>query len=389
MDLISIVPRFSATALLLAAAAGCARENVFEPPPPPQVTVQRPVQREVTLYKDFVGRTEASETVEIRARVKGFLETIDFQPSQLVAVGDLLFTIEPESFLAVQASAQAAIDQAKAARDLARVTLDRAQVAYDKEAVSDLEMMEKRAQLDAAEAQVRAAEAELETASLDLSYTTIRAPIAGRVSREYVTIGNLVGSPDATLLTTIIKDDPIYAYFNINERELLPFLVKRRHRDRPERPVVPARLQLSDGRDYEHEGEIDFADNTVDAVTGTIQARAKLPNPVGGLIPGLFVRVLLPQEAREVMLVPEVALQRDLAGPYLLIVNGEDAVERRDVDLGDRLKDLRIIESGLEGSEAVIVKGLQRARPGVNVAPQEEAPDDAAILGDETPEESG
>ncbi len=370
MDSISAMPRLSATALLVA-VTGCRQKNVFEPPPPPEVTVQRPVQREVTLYKDFVGRADASETVEIRARVKGFLRTIDFEPSQLVDIGDPLFTIEPESFLAAQASAEAALDQAKAARGLAKITMERAQVAYDKGAVSDLEMMEKRAQLDATEAAVRAAEAALETAKLDVSYTIILAPIKGRVSREYVTIGNLVGAGEATLLTTIVKDDPIYAYFNLSERELLPYLDRRRHDDNPERPVVIAHLQFSDGRDYEHEGEIDFADNTVDAVTGTIQIRAKFPNPAGGLIPGLFVRVLIPQETQEVKLVPEVALQRDLAGPYLLVVNEGGAVERRDVALGERLKDLRIINSGLDGSERVIVKGLQRARPGVNVAAQE------------------
>ena len=370
MDLISILPRFLATAVLVA-VAGCTQKNVFEPPPPPEVTVQRPAQREVTLYKDYVGRADASETVEIRARVKGFLRTIDFEPSQFVDIGDPLFTIEPESFLAAQASAEAAVDQAKAAAGLATVTVARAQAAYDKDAVSDLEMMEKRAQLDAAEAAVRAAEAALETAKLDVSYTIILAPIKGRVSREYVTIGNLVGSGEATLLTTIVKDDPIYAYFNLSERELLPYLGRRRNDDNPERPVAPARLQFSDGREYEHEGEIDFADNTVDALTGTIQIRAKFPNPAGGLIPGLFVRVLIPQETQEVKLVPEVALQRDLAGPYLLVVNEGGAVERRDVALGERLKDLRIINSGLDGSERVIVKGLQRARPGVNVAAQE------------------
>ena len=370
MDLISILPRFLATAVLVA-VAGCTQKNVFEPPPPPEVTVQRPVQREVTIYKDYVGRADASETVEIRARVKGFLRTIDFEPSQFVDIGDPLFTIEPESFLAAQASAEAAVDQAKAARGLAKVTLERAQVAYDKGAVSDLEMMEKRAHLDAADAAVRAAEAALDTAKLDVSYTIILAPIKGRVSREYVTIGNLVGSGEATLLTTIVKDDPIYAYFNLSERELLPYLGRRRNDDNPERPVAPARLQFSDGREYEHEGEIDFADNTVDALTGTIQIRAKFPNPVGGLIPGLFVRVLIPQETQEVKLVPEVALQRDLVGPYLLVVNEEGVVERHDVALGERLKDLRIIDSGLDGSERVIVKGLQRARPGVNVAAQE------------------
>ena len=379
MRLISTVSRWSLTAPLV--AAGCGQKNVFEPPPPPAVTVQRPIQREVTLYEDFVGRTDASETVEIRARVKGFLETVEFEPGQIVRKGDPLFTIEPESFEATVASATAELAQTTAARKLAYATLKRAEVAYAKDAVSDLEMMERRAQLDAAEAAEQRAQAKLDNTKLDLSYTKIHAPIKGRVSREFVTIGNLVGANEATLLTTIVKDDPIHAYFNINERDLLPYLEHRRTDDRPDRAEVPARLQFSDGRDYEHEGEIDFADNTVDPLTGTIHVRAVFANPVGALIPGLFVRVLLPQEKREVTMVPELALQRDLIGQFLLVVNDENVVERRDVALGQRLGELRIIESGLEGSDRVIVKGLQRARPDITVVPDEETPADAATTG--------
>lgn len=353
---------------MAAVAPGCGEKNVFQPPPPPTVTVERPVQRSVTISQDFVGRTEASETVEIRARVKGFLESIDFVPSQLVSQGDLLFTIERDKFEAEAAGAEAALAQAVAARDLADATLKRAQSAYAQQAVSELELLERTAQLDAAQAEVQAREARLADAQLELSYTRIYAPIDGRVSRDLVTLGNLVGSDGATLLTTIVKDDPIFAYFNVNERELLPYLEDRSDVDAPQQPKVrSARLQLSDGTEFEGEGQIDFADNRVDNVTGTIELRARFPNPGARLIPGLFVRVLIPEDEREVLLVPEFALQRDLAGPYLLVVNGDSMVERRDVGLGERLDDMRIIESGLDGSERVIVSGLQRARDGIEV----------------------
>jgi RND family efflux transporter MFP subunit len=385
------------------ALCGCEKSGEFVPPPPPQVTVQPPSVREVTTYREFTGRTEAVDTVEVRARVKGFLESVDFEPGAKVRAGDpgdesdpgdLLFTIESAPFVAAVDSARAALAQQVAAQELAQVTLDRAQTAYDKGAVSEIEMAEKRAELDAAKAAVDAAQAALQTAEIDLSYTRIYAPISGRISRELVSVGNLVGAGESTLLTTIVQDDPIYAYVNISERDLLRYLAEGRPSRRPREQRTHVLLQTADGETYKHEGEVDFADNRVDSTTGTVQVRAVFPNPDGKLFPGLFVRVLAPDETGEQMLVPEVALLRDLAGAYVLVADDEDIVQRRDVQLGSRIQTERIIASGLEPGDRVIVNGIQRAIPGNPVSPQEagstvapaengapapaEAPEDAA-----------
>jgi RND family efflux transporter MFP subunit len=380
---------------------GCGQGGEFVPPPPPQVTVQTPTVREVTTYREFTGRTEAVDTVEVRARVKGFLESVDFQPGAKVRAGDpddesdpgdLLFTIEPEPFVAAVDSASAALAQQVAAQELAQVTLDRAQTAYDKGAVSEIEMAEKRAQLDAAKAAVDAARAAVETAQIDLSYTKIHAPISGRISRELVSVGNLVGAGESTLLTTIVQDDPIHAYVNISERDLLKYLAEGRPSRRPKEQRTHVLLQTADGETYEREGEVDFADNRVDSTTGTVQVRAVFPNPDGKLFPGLFVRILAPDETGEQMLVPEVALLRDLAGAYVLVADDEDIVQRRDVQLGSRLETERIIASGLEPGDRVIVNGIQRAIPGNPVSAQEAgppAPPGAAEPRAETGDEEG
>jgi multidrug efflux system membrane fusion protein len=270
------------------------------------------------------------------------------------------------------------------------VTLDKAQAAYEKGAASEIEMAEKRAQLDAATAAVDAARAALENTEIDLSYTRIHAPISGRISRELVSVGNLVGAGDSTLLTTIVQDDPIYAYVNVSERDVLEVLSGGRPAERRREQRIPVLLQTADGKIYEHDGEVDFADNRVDPTTGTLQVRATFPNPDGKLYPGLFVRVLAPRERGEQMLVPEVALLRDLAGAYVLVADDEDIVQRRDVQLGSRLETERIIASGLAPGDRVIVNGIQRAIPGNPVSPQEarsagapapaaaEAPDETA-----------
>jgi multidrug efflux system membrane fusion protein len=244
---------------------GCERGGEFVPPPPPQVTVQPPTVREVTTYREFTGRTEAVDTVEVRARVKGFLESIDFEPGQKVRAddpddendhGDLLFTIEPEPFLAAVESAKAALAQQVAARDLAQVTLDRARAAYDKGAVTDIELAEKQAQLDAAKAAVDAARAALRTVEIDLSYTKIYAPISGRISRELVSVGNLVGAGESTLLTTIVQDDPIRAYVDVSERDVLEVLAGGRPSERSREQRARVLVQTVDGNTYEHEGHL-------------------------------------------------------------------------------------------------------------------------------------
>lgn len=363
---------------------GCGPENTFQPPPAPTVTVSRPEVREVTTYDVFTGRTEAVETVEIRARVAGFLESIEFEPSDRVEAGQVLFTIEKAPFEARRDAAQASLAQAVATRDLMEATYLKVKESAEAQAASEIEVMEAEAKRDAAVAEVAAAEAALASAEIDLGYTTIKSPVAGQVSRDLVNIGNLVGASDASLLTTVVVDDPIHVYFNVDERTLLAYLDSRsrsaRQEQRAQREVT---IELLDGRVYGETGYPDFADNRVDPDTGTIQVRAVLPNPNGELYPGLFVRVRIRKSTGEAMLVPDVAIQRDMVGPYVLVVGDDGVVERRDVAIGGRDGRMRIVESGVDPDERVIVNGLQRAREGIEVDAEEAAP--GAVGGDAGP----
>jgi RND family efflux transporter MFP subunit len=352
------------------------------PPPPPTVTVQAPDVREITTFEEFTGRAEAVDTVEVRARVKGFLETIAFEPSQIVRAGDpddpedpgdLLFEIEDSPYQAAVDSAEAALAQAQAAEGLAAVTLERGLAAWEQGAVTEIEKKELEAQLDAAKAAVRAAQAALDTAKIDLSYTRIYAPLSGRISRELVDVGNLVGSGESTLLTVIVADDPIYVYFNINERAVLKYLTERPRDTAAREDRLALQLRLVDGSMYPLEGLADFADNRIDSSTGMLQVRAVFPNPDSKLFPGMFVRALVPDETGERMLIPEVALLRDLAGAYVLVADEQSIVQRRDVVLGPQVDKERVITSGLEPTDRVIVNGIQRAIPG-NPVTAEEAP---------------
>jgi len=361
------------TVILVVAAAGCGNRNEFKAPPPPAVTVQNPQVRDVTTYLDFSGQTQAVEVVEIRARVKGFLKSVDFQAGEVVQEGALLFTIEPEEYQAALASAESLLANAKANLSLAKNTYERKEKLFVQHAISDLEYLESRAQQEAADAQVREAAAAVTNAQLNLSYTRILAPITGRISRELRTVGNLVGSGESTLLTTIVKDDPIYAYVTVSERDLIPRLSQRM--EEPGREALKTvKLELADKSVYPREGAMDFLDNVFDAATGTIQARAVFPNPEHALVSGLFVRVLIPQEKPGALLVPDLALQLDMAGNFVLTVNDENIVESRYVTPGDKVNGDRIIEKGLSAGDRVIVNGIQRARPGIPVTPSEGEP---------------
>jgi RND family efflux transporter MFP subunit len=350
--------------------AGCQELNEFIEPPPPTVTVATPLDEEVIVRVSFTGRTAPVESVEVRARVEGFLNEVLIEEGRFVREGDVLFTIERAPFEARVGVAEAKLAQAKAARGLAETTLERVERAKERNAASEIEVLLAEAERDAAVATVQGADADLDTAMLDLSYTTIAAPMDGRVSRRFVSEGNLVGKGEATLLTTLVVDDPIYAYFTINERDFVTEMLNRppaREYGRFEHEVQ-AFLMLSDGTEYSRPGRVDFIDNTVDAATGSIQARAVFPNPDTAVLSGLFARVFIPREPKQVLLVPTSALQRDLGGSFLLTVeNGE--VVRNDVEVGEILHDrgLRIVLSGIEATDEIVVNGLQSARPGRKV----------------------
>lgn len=362
----------AAILLLATLHTGCERDNTFKAPPPPKVTIENPASEEVTTSMEFPGRLEAASRAEIRARVTGFLRSVEFEPGKVVEEGALLFTIEPEPFEADLAVAIAAKAQADAALELATEKVRRIEAAESRGAASEFEVLESRAQRDEKAAQVQAAVANIQTAKINLSYTKIYAPFAGRLSENLVDIGNLVSGTEATLLTTIVTDDPIHAYFNVDERRLLNFLKSRpAPQDHANNNKTPAFLQLLDGAQYEHQGRIDFANNEVDPQTGVIRARAVFPNTDERLYPGLFVRVRIPNETKQQILVPETAIQRDQIGPYLLAVDAQNTVVRKDVELGDSADSKRrIILAGIEPTDRVIVIGLQRARPGSPVDPQ-------------------
>lgn len=373
--------------LIVTPFPACKRTEAAKPPIA-AVTVAQPVQRTVTRYHDFTGRTEAVDAVEIRARVKGFLKSKEFEDASQVQAGDMLFIIDPSEYQAKRDKARAELDAYEADLDNSEKDLARVMKSSESGAVSQREVSLRNAERDRALASVAAAKASLVEAELNLGYTRIRTPIEGQVSRDLVSVGNLVGAGENTLLTTVIKMQPMYAYFEVPERILLQALAdappeKRREPDR----VILLGLVHEDG--HPHEGTIGYIDNTVDPQTGTIQVRATFPNDDLLLYPGAFARIRLHGEAVEnALLVDERALGSDLGGKYLLTVNEQNIVEQRRVQVGARYDGWRLIESGLSPDDLYIVKGLQRARPGLPVKPELEPTEEAPPV-TEVEEEGG
>jgi membrane fusion protein, multidrug efflux system len=380
-------PWCSALASILFVVVACGR-NRYAPPPPPEVTVTRPVEREITTYNEFTGHTVAIEAVDVRARVAGVLEKMHFAPGANVKKGDLLFVIEPALYQARVDQAQADLDgkeaQYRAAEEQFKIT----QAIVEGKAGSRTDFVQKTQARDLAKAQVAMARANLEAARLDLSYTRIYAPIDGRIDRNLVDVGNLVGAGQATLLASIVREDPIYVYFTASERELLQY----REQQRQNRSAAPAGqndfallglatdenlafLGLATETGYPHAGKIDYSANRVDPETGTFEARALFPNPDRVILAGLFARVRVPFSRERAILVPDIAVQADQGGSYLLLVDDHDTVQFRRVQLGPLIEgDLRVVRDGVSATEWVVVNGLQRARPGSVVKPKREAP---------------
>jgi len=353
------------------AAAGCEGANQYVPPPPPPVTVTLPVQRSVTSYATFTGTTKAVATVDLRARVKGFLESIDFNPGDDVNEGKLLFVIDPKPFQAKvdQAAADLANKEAQLAN--AESEYQRANHLYQRKVIAEEEHVQKRSSRDAAKAAVAAAKATLDAAQLDLGYCRISAPVSGRISRNFVDLHNLVGDGQATLLATIVKEDPIYAYVTVSEADLLRFRsqVSEGTREDYRKANILLEMGLVDETGYPHKGRVDYSDPTVDPSTGTVQARGIFENPDKKIVPGLFVRLRTPLEERKNgLLVPERAVASDQAGRYVLVVKSDDTVERRGVQVGTAENGWVVIDEGLKADDRVIVDGLQKALPGSKVS---------------------
>jgi len=353
-----------ATLIFVASITGCGKRNTFVPPPLPEVTIQHPIQKTITIHHPFPGRMEAYKTVEIRARVSGFLRDVEFKDGQSVEKGKRLFKIEPDQYQASVKTAEAQLIQAKASKQLAETTYKRKKLAFETEAVSELDLLSAEAELNSAEAAVQVAEADLTQAKLNLSYTDVATPIAGRVSEHLVNIGNLVGGSEATLLTTLIVEDPIYIYFNVDERSLL-FLQHLIVEEKESPPDVL--IELADGTQYDKKGVLDYGSPTMDPDTGTIVVRAIVDNPDTMLLPGMFSRVLIPYEIENAILVPDLAIQHDMVGSYVLIVDKDDTVQSKYLTTGPGYDDMRVIKEGLETTDRVVIKGIQKARPGIKV----------------------
>ena len=356
--------------------AGCDRHNAYIPPPPVKVTVARPVERPLTIYFDLTGNTQAIKSVTLNARVQGFLKEITYHDGAKVTKGQRLFGIERDTYVA-------ALDQAKATLATQEAILLQAQQEYGrksalgKQAVASVAAVEDaKAKLDQGVAGVAGAEAGVETAAINLGYTEVTAPFDGYVTNHLVDVGALVGVSGPTPLATIVQVDPIYAYFNVSEAQVL--FVKEMLLKEGGGPLditkVPVELGLQPEQGYPHKGHLDYVSPQVDPATGTLTVRGIFDNHENILLPGLFVRIRVPIEKKEkALLVPDIAIGTSQLGSYLWVVGKDDIVEQRRVKTGP-LQDngLRAIESGIGATDLIVVAGTQRAVPGQKISPQME-----------------
>lgn len=421
--------RVLAAGVLLGLAAGCGQPNAYVEPPPPEVTVAPPVRRNVTDYFEATGNTQPVLSVDIRARVKGFLKERHFKEGASVKEGQLLLVIDEEPFqLALDqaktrlAEAEATLKKAKESRaretTAAQLALDQAQLrlatisesrqrsltsrgAGSPEELDQAEANRKKAeaQVEADRAQAEQARADYQTnilsaeagvgaartavrnAEIELSYCRMHSPIDGRISRVNYHVGNLVGDGQASLLATIVKTDPVYAYTNVSEYDLLRFRREAAGGGAGLNALsAPVEMALAGETGFPHHGRLDYQDPGLDPGTGTVQVRGVFSNPDGSILPGLFVRLRVPAgERKDALLVPERALGTDQSGQYLLVVGKDDVVEYRPVKAGPLLDDLRVVEGKIGPEDRVVVDGLLRARPKLKVRPKTEAAEQKAV----------
>jgi len=360
------------SALAAVAIVGCAKPNEYVQPPPPAVTVAQPVEREVVHQLEFTGNTRATEAVDVRARVNGYLQKIDFADGADVKAGDVLFVIEPAPFEAALDSAKAALQKAEAMLSLAKADLARTEPLVQRGASTEQELDVKKADVATAKADVASAKAALVQAELNLSYTQVKSPISGRVSRHMVDIGNLVQA-EQTMLTRVEAFDPIHAYFAISESDVLALMASTPGTSAASLKENPPTIYigLTGENGYPHEGKLDFAEAGIDPQSGTQMRRGIFANGDKSLVPGMFVRVRLPVGTPAPgLMVPDRAIAMDQSGEYVLVVNDKDMVERRSVKLGLRVANMRVVNEGIQASDWIVINGLQRARPGTPVKPE-------------------
>jgi membrane fusion protein (multidrug efflux system) len=400
--------------------AGCSEANRYEEPPPPEVTVVHPVRRPVTDYLEATGTAQPVASVDIRARVRGFLKEQHFREGSAVKKGQLLLVIDEEPFRLALDQTRLRLAEAEASLRRARQSkareVGRAQLALDRSQLNLARILEARqrtltgrgvgareemdqaeaarkkneAQVEATRAQLDQMEADYETnilaaesvagsarmairnAEIELGYCRMYAPIDGRISRINYHVGNLVGDGQSSLLATIVKVDPIYAYTTVSEADLIRYrsLVGEADLSSAGEAAMPMELGLAGERGYPHRGRADYQEPMADPGTGTVKLRGVFPNPDGAILPGFFVRVRIPAGlSRDALLVPERALGNDQSGPFLLFVGRDDVVEYRSVKAGRRIDEMRVVEGKIGTEDRVVVEGLLRARPRLKVNP--------------------
>lgn len=379
----SLPVRFAGASLLALLLAAC-EPTTIAAPAPPTVSASLPLQREVTGWDSFTGRLEAVDTIEVRPRVGGYVEKVAFRDGEYVHRGDLLFVIDPRPYQAAVTQAEGQLAQARAQLDFAEKELDRARTLVKTQAVSPATLDQRQQNQQEAEAAVKTATGALARARLDLEFTRVSAPMDGRISRKLVSEGNLVAGGDAgsTLLTTIVALDAIDAYFDIDEASYLRYR-GRAAQDGSSSMVAlggQVKVMLPGETEARFTGTLDFAENRLDASTGTLRLRARIANPDHALNPGQFVRIAMVADApHQALLVPAAAVTSDASQQALYVVGSDDTVAARPVTLGRTFGKLREVTSGLGAQDRVVVSGLQRAQPGAKVNVQLETLDPKSL----------
>ncbi len=364
----------------IAAAIGLILSGCFDetagalsaPSAPPKVTVAKPVVKPIMEWDDFTGRFAAVDSVDMRARVSGYLQKAHFEEGTLVKVGDLLFTIDQRPYKAVLDEAAATLNVARTEFNFASKELERAEALVTRGNISRSTLDERRQRYAAAQAQIEGAKAAVRRAELDMEFTEIRAPAAGRISNKRVSVGNLI-SANETVLTNIASLDPIQFYFDVDERSYLAYARMGREGTRPSGRVTPyeVRVSVADEAIGEQRGILDFVDNRIDEATGTMRGRAVFPNESLILQPGLFGRISIPgSPLYDGILIPDEAIGNDQDRRIVYIVGDDNTVSAKVIRPGPRIDGYRVVRKGLDGTENLVVKGLIRVRPGLKVDPE-------------------
>jgi multidrug efflux system membrane fusion protein len=361
--------------LMAPALAGCSGKPAASSPPPPAVTVARPLQKMITEWDEYTGRFTAVETVEVRARVSGFIDSVHINEGQMVKQGDLLFVIDQRPFNLAVDQAKADLERAQAKLEIASLDVQRATSLVGSQALTTREFDTRKSTERDATGQVSGAQAALKQAQLNLEWSEVRAPISGRISDRRVDAGNLItgGQTDATLLTVIVSIDPIHFIFDGAEADFLRYLRLAATGARPSSRDVqnPVSVRLADETEYKHQGRMDFVDNALNPKTGTIRGRAVFDNKDGLLTPGFFGRLRLFGGERDALLIPDGAVASDQSRKIVFTVADDGTVSQKLIELGPIVDGLRVIRSGIAPTDRIVIDGLQRARPGQKVTPED------------------